>query len=137
MQRAWAGEGGADRGRARARPQALRDLDQLVLGVPTAIAERYAEVGVELACLGMTEAYRDACVGNTAYCVGNPAYTSSFEYCFDAISAADCSTVQGINSLTTAAATYAPKRGAARGQPVARPAALSGAPRMGAVCVGQ
>ena len=66
-----------------------------------AILECYSEAGVDAAALGITETYCDAYVGNTAF-------DSYFSCYIDAIAAADCSTVDGINELGTAAATCAP-----------------------------
>jgi hypothetical protein len=66
-----------------------------------AIAECYAEAGVDVSTLGISDTYCDAYVGVTEY-------NAYFECYISAIEAADCSTTEGINSLSTEAATCAP-----------------------------
>jgi hypothetical protein len=66
-----------------------------------AINECYAEAGVDVAALGITDTYCDAYAGNTTY-------DSYFSCYIDAISAADCSTQEGITALSTAAASCTP-----------------------------
>ena len=65
-----------------------------------ALTECYNEAGVDVSTLGFTDAYCDAYTDTT--------YVSFFECYIDAISAADCSTEEGITALSTAASSCVP-----------------------------
>lgn len=64
-----------------------------------ALTECYNEAGVDVAALGFTETYCDAYTDTT--------WVPYFECYIDAISAADCSTQEGITELSTAAGSCA------------------------------
>ncbi len=65
-----------------------------------ALTECYNEAGLDVSALGFNDSY---CAGYT-----DVTYVSYFECYIDAINAADCSTSEGVTSLSTAAASCVP-----------------------------
>jgi hypothetical protein len=65
-----------------------------------ALTECYTEAGLDVSALGFNDTYCDAYTDTT--------YVAFFECYNDAISAADCSTQEGITALSTAASSCVP-----------------------------